>query len=176
MVELARRALIVAVLLALAHAYTLAKQGTDSSSKAQGNADDVNAVIHQVLADRITARDIPDFGLLSGAKRIAVRSGAGLSLALGKDALPVIEGYELRLISSEEAQAEAERTGTNVHFIVVDRFRSFGDTVSLWIGVDFAMAPNPDAVKLCCCSRSLTYRRANDRWVFVRWGDEAHCR
>ena len=150
---------------------------TDSSPKAQRNADDVNAVIREVLADRIAAKDIPDFGLLSGAKRIAVRSdGVGLPLALEKDALPVLEGYELRLISSEEAQAEAERTGTNVHFIVVDRFRSFGDTASLWIGVDFAMAPNPDAVKLCCCSRSLTYRRVNDRWVFVRWGDEAHCR
>jgi hypothetical protein len=175
-VELARRALIASALLALVHGHTLALQGTESSSQAQAAAGDVHALIRQVLADRIGAKDIPDYGLLSGAKRIPVRSdGVGFPLPLGKAALPVLEGYELRLISTAEAQAEAERTQANVHFIAIEHLKISGDIASLWIGVDFAMAPNPNAVKMCCCAQSLEYRRAKDRWIFVRWGDQVRC-
>jgi hypothetical protein len=176
-VELVLRALIVTALLTLVHGQAPAVQGTDSSSQAQATAGEVDALIRQVLADRIGAKDIPDFQLLRGAKRIAVRSdGVGFRLTLGKGALPALEGYELRLVSTGEAQAEAERTQANVHFIAIDHLNIGGDTAGLWIGVDFAMAPNPKWVKMCCCSRSLEYRRAEDRWVFVRWGDQGRCR
>ena len=43
-------------------------------SQSQATAAEVNALIRQVLADRIAAKDIPDYGLLRGAKRITVRS------------------------------------------------------------------------------------------------------
>ena len=182
--ELAFRALIVVALLAFVPAHTLPSQRPDPSSKSQvpGGVDDL---MRQVLADRIAAKDIPDFGLLRGATRIAVRSdgvgfrvtldGVRFGLTLGKDALPTLEGYQLRLISTEEAKAEADRTQASVYFIAVDGLTVSGDTATLSIGVDFAMPPNPKVVKMCCCSRSLEYRLVNDRSVFVRWGDDARC-
>ncbi len=119
------RALIATALLTLVHGQVPVVQGTNPSSQIQA-ADEVDALVRQVLADRIAAKDIPDFGLLLGAKRIAVRSDGIGGLALGKDALPALEGYDLRLISTGEAEAEAERTQTLVHFIA--------STVSNWTG------------------------------------------
>jgi hypothetical protein len=37
------------------------------------------------------------------------------------------------------------------------------------------MSPTPGLFKLCCCSGSLKYRRAADRWVFVGWDDGMLC-
>jgi hypothetical protein len=175
-VELALRVLVAAALLNLVYGRALAVQGINPSSQAQATAGEVDALLRQVLADRIAAKDIPDFGLLRGAKRIAVRSDrVGLPFALGKGALPALEGFELRLISTEEAQAEAERTQAIVPFIAIENLQIGGDSAGLWIGVDYTMPPDPKHVKMCCCSRSLEYRRVEGRWVFVRWGDGARC-
>jgi hypothetical protein len=174
--ELAFRTLIVAAVLAFVQAHTPTLQRPDPSSKSPDYGGDVGDLIRQVLIDRIAAKDIPDFGLLRGATRIAIRSdGLGFGVTLGKDALPTLEGYQLRLISSEEAKAEADRTQASVYFIAVDGLTVSGDTATLSIGVDFAMPPNPKLVKMCCCSRSLEYRRVNGRWVFVRWGHDGLC-
>ena len=127
-----------------------------------------------MLADRIPAEDIPGHNLLQGVKRIAIRSDR-VRLPLGEEALPALEGYELRLISTEEAQAEAVRTQTKVFFIAVERLQIQGNTASLSIGVDFTMPSDPKLVKMCCCSRWLEYRRIDDRWVFTRWDDITSC-
>ncbi len=127
-----------------------------------------------MLADRIPANDIPGLNLLQGVKRIAIRSDR-VRLPLGEEALPALEGYELRLISTEEAQAEAERTQTIIQFIAIERLQIQGNTASLSIGVDFTMPPDPKRVKMCCCSRWLEYRRIDDRWVFARWDDFTSC-
>ena len=158
----------------MVHPRATAAQGPTPSPQARATAGEVDALIRQVLADRIAAKDIPDFGLIQGTTRIAVRSDR-VRLPLGKEALPALEGYELRLISIEEAKAEAERTKTMVPFIVIENLQIAGDTARLWIGVDYAMAPDPNLVKMCCCSRALEYRRVEGRWVFVRWGDGARC-
>src|SRR5262245_55357922 len=168
-------ALSTATILTVVHCHTLALQRTDSPSKAQPATGEVDALIRQVLADRIVAKDIPDFGLLGGAKRIAVQSDVvGLPLPLGKDALPVLEGYELRLISTGEAQAEAERTNANVHFIAIQNPKIFGNRESIdWSGL--RDGSESDSIKMCCCSRSLEYRLAEGHWVFVRWHNDGIC-
>jgi hypothetical protein len=173
--ELTLRVLLAATLLGGVHASAAAVQDNNPTSQAQPAARDINALIRQVLADRIPAKDIPDSGLLRDAKRIAVRSDR-VRFPLGQDALPALDGYELRLISTEEAKAEAERTQALVHFIAIDHLQIGGDTASLVIGVDFTMPSDPNNVKMCCCSRSLEYRRVEDRWVFVRWGDGGGCK
>jgi hypothetical protein len=137
-------------------------------------ARDLNALVRQVLADRIPAKDIPGYEIMRDAKRIAVRSDR-VRLPIGKDALPVLDGHELRLVSTEEAQAEAERTQTTINFIAIERLQIQGNTASLSIGVDFTMPPDPKRVKMCCCSRWLEYRRVEDRWVFARWDDITVC-
>jgi hypothetical protein len=59
---------------------------------------------------------------MRGAKRFAVCSDClGIRLIIGKEALPALDGYELRL------------------------------------------------------TRALKYRRVEDGWVFVGWGDGARC-
>ena len=161
------RALIAAAALSIAHAHTAAVQENSPPPE-------INTLIHQVLADRIPANDIPDYGLLRGAKRIAVRSDL-VRFRLGHAALPVLEGYELRLISTADAQAEADRTQALVHFIAIDNLQVAGDTASLWLGVDFTMPSDRKGVKTCCCSRALEYRRVDSRWVFVRWRLEGQC-
>ena len=80
-VELALRALLTAALLNFVHGRAPAVQGNNLTSQDQPIVSEVNAVIRQVLADRIAAKDIPDYGLLRGTQRIAVRSdGLGTRL------------------------------------------------------------------------------------------------
>jgi len=167
--------LLAAAFLSRVDGRTLAGEGANPSGQAHATAE-ADAVVRQVLTDRIVAKDIPDFPLLGGAKRIAIRSDdVGFGLSLGKDALPALEGYQLRLITSAEGQAEAERTHALVHFISIDHLQIAGDTAGLWIGVDFTMPRDSKSTKMCCCSRSLEYRRVSNHWVFVRWGSEGRC-
>ena len=173
--ELTIRVLVAAALLNSVHARAAAVQENSPPSQAHAAAGrDLNALVRQVLADRIPAKDIPDYGLLRGAKRIAIRSDR-VRLPIGEEALPALEGYELRLISTEQAQAEAERTQSIIHFIAIERLQIQGNTASLSIGVDFTMPSDPKLVKMCCCSRWLEYRRIDDRWVFDRWDDVRSC-
>jgi hypothetical protein len=174
--ELTLRVLITVALLSCVHARAAAVQENTPASQAQAAAArDINALVRQVLADRIPAKDIPDFGLLRGEKRIAVRSDL-VPVPLGQDALPTLEGYELRLISTAEAHAEAERTQASVFFINIENLRMLGgDAAGLRMGVDFAMPADPKRFKMCCCSRSLAYRRIEDRWVFLGWSDDGRC-
>ena len=174
MVELAVRVVVAAALLSFVHPAAAAAQETNPPSQRQAMTSEIDGLVRQVLADRIIAKDIPDWGLLRGAKRIAVHSDP-VRLPIGKDALPALDGYDLRLITAEEAQTEAERTHALVYFIAIERLQIQGDTASLWIGVDFTMPPDPKLVKMCCCSRALDYRRADDRWVFVGWDDLRRC-
>jgi hypothetical protein len=134
-------------------------------------------LVRQVLEDRLAAGDIPDIGLLRGAKRIAIRSNLPISrLTLGAGALPVRDGYEFRLITTTEAQAEADRTKTNTYFLAVDRVEISGDRATMWIGADLVTPSDPKIVKMCCCERSVGYRRVENRWVFEGWGNAGACR
>jgi hypothetical protein len=106
---LAVRVVVAAALLGSVHPAAAAAQETNPPSPRQGTTSEIDGLVRQVLADRIIAKDIPDWGLLRGATRIAVRSDP-VRLPIGKDALPALDGYDLRLITAEEAQTEAERT------------------------------------------------------------------
>jgi hypothetical protein len=172
--ELAVRIAVAAALLSFVHLTSAAAQEANPTSQRQATTSEINGLVRQVLADRIAAKDLPDWGLLRGAKRIAIRSDP-VRLPIGKDALPGLEGHELELITGEEARARAERTPANVPFIAIERLQIQGDTASLWIGVGFTMPPDPKLVKMCCCSRGLDYRRAADGWVFVQWSDIMRC-
>jgi hypothetical protein len=172
--ELAISIAVAAALLSFVHLAAAAAQESNSPSQRQAMTSEIDGLVRQVLADRIAAKDIPDWGLLQGATRIAIRSDP-IRLPIGKDALPALEGYELELITAEEAQAAAERTRGNVRFIAIERLQIQGDTASLWIGVDVTMPADPKLIKMCCCSRGLDYRRAADRWVFVQWSDMMRC-
>ena len=169
--ELAIR-VAAAVLLSFVH--TAATQDTNLGSQRQATSSEIDGVVRQVLADRIAANDIPSLDTARGTRRIAVRSDP-VRLPISKDALPAIEGYDFRLITAEEAQAESDKTKRFVYFIAIERLHIQGDTASLWIGMDFTMPSDSKLAKMCCCSRPLDYRRADDRWVFVRWDEPYRC-
>ena len=165
---------VAAALLSFVHLAAAAMQESNPTSPRQDMSSEIDGLVRQVLADRIAAKDIPDWGLLRAATRIAIRTDP-VRLPIGKAALPALEGYELELITADEARAAAERTRANVPFIAIERLQIQGDTASLLIGVDFTMPPDPKLVKMCCCSRGLDYRRVADRWVFVQWSDMMRC-
>jgi hypothetical protein len=131
---------------------------------------DVQLFVQQALADRIAAGDLPDFTMLQGVRRIAVRQEMPQSgLTLGADALPRIAGREFHLLSTRAASDEAERTKQNVTFITVDSATIAGDDATIALGVDFAAPKDPTLLKMCCCEGVAQYRREHDRWRFVEW-------
>jgi hypothetical protein len=161
-----RRALLVCVCVV-----ALVSSGiTQQSAPAPAGAE-IDAIVRQILEERLAAGDIPDIGLLGNAKRIAIRSDLPKSrLLLGPRAVPERQGYEFRLISTAEATAEADRTKTSVHFISVDRLEKSADTVSLWLGTDFVLPSDSKNVKTCCCESLVKYQRTNGSWAFAGWG------
>ena len=173
MTKLGVRALIVGLVITAASDRTLALcDGSLALARAQARpaGAEIDALVRQVLEERLVAGDIPDIRLLGGAKHLAIRSDLSLSrLTLGEGALPRREGYEFRLLSEAEAIAEAERVRALVYFIAVDRFEWSGDTATMSLGVDFVAPADPVIVKMCCCERRAQYRRIQNRWVFVQW-------
>jgi len=180
-IELKIATLLVSGLLIIAAAeLSVAPKGLTGVQAANAQSSpagpEVEAIVREVLQDRLAAGDIPDIGLLQGGRRIAIRSELPRSrLILGAGALPERQGYEFRLISSAEASAEAERTKASVYFITVDRFERSADTVSMWIGTDFVAPADPKMVKMCCCESQVRYRRIAGTWTFASWG-EGVCR
>ena len=133
----------------------------------------VDALVKQVLEERLADGDIPDIGLLDGAKRITIRADLPSSrLILSSEALPRRPGYEFRLVSTDEAVAEAERTKTRVFFITIDRFETLGERATMWIGTDFVLPSEPTVLKMCCCEGEVHYRRTSNGWEFARWGEQ----
>ena len=164
----------VAAAALLSFLHTVAAQETNPTSQIQATSGEMDGLVRQVLADRIAANDIPSLNIARGTKRITVLSDP-VRLPISKDALPAIDGYDFRLITAEEAQAESDKTKLFVYFIAIERLQIQGDTASLWIGMDFTMPSDSKLAKMCCCSRPLDYRRADDRWVFVRWDELYRC-
>ena len=132
-------------------------------------AAEVELLIKQALEDRLAENDIPD-GILLGRTRIAIlqvmpRTGQTLT----SRALPQRAGTEFYLLSSRDAQAEADRTGRNVPYIFVDNPVIKGDAASLSIGVDFVMPRDKKAIKACCCTGFGQFMRVAGKWTFLKW-------
>jgi len=126
--------------------------------------------VRQALADRFTAGDIPDLGLVEDRTHVFVRREMfGDGLLLGPDALPAMPGVKFELVALKEAEARAAHSGRNVVFISVDRPQVSGDTASIWLGVDIAVPPRSGVIKMCCCTSLAEFRRADDRWAFVKY-------
>ena len=130
---------------------------------------EVESLIKQALEDRLAANDIPD-GILLARKRIAVlqrmpRTGTTLT----DRALPQRDGFEFYLLSNQDAQSEADRTGRNVSFIVVDQPAITGDTATLAIGVDFVAPRESKVVKACCCTGFGQFKQVGGKWTFLKW-------
>ena len=130
---------------------------------------EIESLIKQALEDRLAEHDIPD-GILLGRTRIAIlqvmpRTGKRLT----DRALPQREGAEYYLLSTKDAQAEADRTGRNVPYIVVDQPTIDGDTGSLAIGVDFVMPREKKSEKLCCCTGVGQFKHVAGKWTFLKW-------
>jgi hypothetical protein len=137
-------------------------------------AADVELFVKQALEDRFAAKDLPGYNLLRNATRIAIREEIPKpGLRLGNRALPQREGYEFHLAAEAAVQAEANRTGQAVPFIGVDQPLISGDAATLSLGVDLAVPPRPNSVKLCCCVGEGRFRQLDGRWTFVEWSSMA---
>jgi hypothetical protein len=131
---------------------------------------EMEVLVKQAVEDRFGARDLPDGNLLGKATRIEIREempDAGLTLS--RTALPQRVGYTFFLISEAAAQTEADRVGRAVYFITVDRPSIVEDTATISLGVDVVSPREPKSIKMCCCAGQAQFRRAGDRWSFVKW-------
>ena len=162
-----RRLAHVAVLALLASLPVLVAADRQSFPRA---SPDIELLVKQALEDRFAAGNVPDRNLLGASRRIAIREDmAQARLTLGSAALPQQEGYEFYLLSTTAAQAEADRTGQHVHFVLVDGPAISADLGVVWIGVDFVAPRDRKMIKLCCCSGRGQFRRIDGRWTFVKW-------
>ncbi|MFN7953614.1 MAG: hypothetical protein U0610_17945 [bacterium] len=125
------------------------------------------------MADRITANDLPDIGLASQADSVTVlneaRSGAGI-LTLTLADIPRPAGRSIRLISRDEAQAQADATGTEVFFVAAWEPQITGSAGSLVLGTSLAAPQASTKNYLCCCTRPAAFTKTDGRWRFTRWG------
>ncbi|HEX5214588.1 MAG TPA: hypothetical protein VFV98_03955 [Vicinamibacterales bacterium] len=131
---------------------------------------DIESLIKQALEDRLAANDIPDGILVGRTKRIPIletmpRTGTRLT----SRALPQREGAEFYLLSSKDAQAEADRTARDVPYIFVDQPSIDGEIGSLAIGVDFVMPRDKKVAKSCCCTGVGQFKRVAGTWTFLKW-------
>ena len=167
-----RRLLLSAATVALAgqFAWSGDQGGVEGQSPERMAAPDIELLVKQSVEDRFGAKDLPDGNLLGKGTRIAIREEmpeAGLKL--GRGALPQRDGYAFSLISGAAAQAEADRIGRPFYFITVDRPSITEDTATISLGVDVVSPREPKSITMCCCTGQAQFRRAGDRWAFVKW-------
>lgn len=131
---------------------------------------EINALVKQALEDLLARQGLPDGNLLSGATRIAIREEMPrAAMRLGTEAVPERAGNQFYLLSRAAAQAEADRSKVNVHFITVDSPEITPDGAMIWIGVGLVAPSEPKVIILCCCTGHGQFQRSDGRWKFVKW-------
>ena len=98
---------------------------------------DTEHFIRAAIADRFKAGDIPDLNLLPDRTRVLVRKElVDAKLTLTADALPNLPATTFEMISLQEAETLARRTGRDIVNLTVDNPHIDGDaaTISLTIG------------------------------------------
>jgi hypothetical protein len=167
-----RRPLLIAAAVALAgqFAWSGDRGGVEAQSPERMATPDIELLVKQSVEDRFGARDLPDGNLLGKTTRIAIREEMpDAALKLSPGALPQRAGYEFVLISGATAQAQADRAGREVYFIIVDRPAITEDTATISLGVDVVSPREPKSIKMCCCNGVGQFHRAGGRWTFVKW-------
>ena len=131
---------------------------------------DTEHFIRAAIADRFKAGDIPDLNLLPDRTRVLVRKElVDAKLTLTADALPNLPATTFEMISLQEAETLARRTGRDVVYLAVDNPHIDGDAATISIGIDVAMPSKVGVVKMCCCTGRAEYRNRAAMWVFVKW-------
>jgi len=131
---------------------------------------DTEHFIRAAIADRFKAGDIPDLNLLPDRTRVLVRKElVDAKVTLTADALPNLPAMTFEIISLQEAEALARRTGRDVVYLTVDNPCIDGDAATISFGIDVAMPRKAGMVNLCCCTGRAEYRLRAGTWVFVKW-------
>jgi hypothetical protein len=131
---------------------------------------DLAALVHDAIADRFAAGNIPDLSLIEDRTHVFVLNELRAARAmLTEDALPQMEKTTFELISLEEAETKASQSGREVPYIAVDEPRIDGAAGTLSLGVDIALPRVAGMIKMCCCAGRAEFRRTPERWVFQKW-------
>ena len=159
-----RQAAALVLLLGFAGAPLRGSQVRPPAPDPQPAPAEVQTLVREALEDVLNRDALPDGTLFRNARRIAVQAEMRRArLALGQDALPRREGFEYYLMSEEEIQAQAERTGASVYFVVVDTPVITGNRALLTAGVN-VREPRGTRLALCCCIGFGQFERRDGRW------------
>ena len=165
-----RAFLLLAVVTIAAHgAPRVLVAGAQQVSPAPAASPEIDAFVRQAFEELLDSGDIPDFALVSRLARIPVRQDVSPELSLGPDALPKRPPREFFLITEAALQSEANRTGETYRFLFISSPTIDGETASLHIGSGILLPRESRQIRLCCCSATAEFRRAVERWTFVRW-------
>jgi hypothetical protein len=164
--------------LACIVAFLLAVQGSAQQQDLPPAPADVQGFVREALQERLNANAVPDFQLSARSRRIALRAEMPLAgLRLTEDALPRHERLDFYLLSTPIAQAQADQSGQDVFFVIVDSPTITGETASLKIGSDIVLHRDPShqTVKLCCCDGVAVFKKVDGKWAFSRWANGITC-
>ena len=166
-----KRGWLPAIGIAMVVAGSVSRLPAIQKDAAHAATAEVEDLVRQALDDRFKAGDIPDLDLLEERAHVLVlKEMPRPRLQLSARALPKIAGTEFELIGANEASARAERSRKDVVFLTVNDPRIEGAAAFVWLGVDLAMPSKAGVVKMCCCTGRAEFRKADGRWVFVKWG------
>jgi hypothetical protein len=152
--------------------FLLAVRGSAQQQDLPVAPPDVQAFVREALQDRLNADAIPDFHLLAHSPRVALRAEMPVTgLRLTEVALPRHERVDFYLLSTAVAQAQADRAGQDVFFVIVDLPEIHGETASLKMGSDVVIHRDPSRqmIKMCCCDGIAVFDKVDGKWVFARW-------
>jgi hypothetical protein len=92
-------------------------------------------------------------------------------LRLKDDALPHHDRVDFYLLSTAAAHAQADQTGQDVFFVIVDSPTIGAETASLQMGSDIVIHRDPSRqiIKMCCCDAVAVFNKVDGKWVFARW-------
>lgn len=129
-------------------------------------------LVRQVLAERLAAEDLPDFGLIRTGTQITVSpvvAIAGGDLVLTAEEAARIPGWTIRLLDRDAARAEADATNDDVFYLEIAVDALTTNTATVWFGVQMVMPSISSARPMCCCERSARYAKHGAAWHLEEW-------
>jgi hypothetical protein len=92
-------------------------------------------------------------------------------------ALPRRWGYTYELLSNVAAQQRVNRAAESMRALTVDRVSTDlnAGTAEIKLKMEQLVPSGSNLIVLCCCSETASFRRLDDRWVFVGFTLEREC-
>lgn len=148
--------------------YVLLSLGSPAQS-GEFAVSEIQAVVRCALEEVWLSNEGPRIdSLFPGVVDIPIqREVLGVKGLLGPEAVPRADRLRFYLLSTEEAQEVADRSGRVLRFVTVEYPRIEGSEAQVTLGTDIAVPASWNTGKLCCCKWRAILRLEAGRWHIV---------